>query len=128
MKKIVVMIFLILSAICLAEEIVSDSLNVKPDLIFMEFGSTKCIPCIQMEEVMEQIKEHYPQSVEVIFTNVMKERNKAKEYDVRVIPTQIILDAEGNEIFRHKGYFPFEDIQKLFEENGVTPAAETTGD
>ena len=112
---------MIMALHCLAEEVTEDSLKILPQLTFMEFGSKSCIPCKQMEKVMEQIKVEYPKQVAVIFVDVRKERAKAKEYKIRIIPTQIIFDANGKEILRHKGYFPFNKVKELFAENNVFP-------
>jgi len=35
-----------------------------------------------------------------------------KYYGIAVIPTQVLLDKEGKEFFRHSGYLPTSDIQK----------------
>ncbi len=36
-----------------------------------------------------------------------------------VMPTQIIFDAKGREIFRHMGYFPQPDFEKVLKEKGL---------
>jgi len=35
------------------------------------------------------------------------------------IPTQIFLDKDGREVFRHIGYFPYEEIVKILEEMSI---------
>ena len=99
-----------------AEEI---SEPLPPKFVFMEFGSTTCLPCIQMEKVLEQLRQEYPQQIKVEFINVGKERKKMREYKIRIIPTQIIYDGEGEEILRHVGYFPFADIIDFLEKQGL---------
>ncbi len=37
-----------------------------------------------------------------------------------MIPTQVFLDKDGKEFFRHEGYFPEADIHKLFEKHGLS--------
>ena len=128
MKKLYAIILLTLLSFSFAEETKMDSLQTKPKLIFMEFGSISCVPCIQMELVLDKIKEHYPSSVNVIFTNVKKNRTKSKEFKIKVIPTQVVLNENGKEIFRHQGYLPFKDIQKLFFQNGIKPETDQKPD
>ena len=36
-----------------------------------------------------------------------------------VMPTQVIFDAKGREIFRHMGYFPKPDFEKTLKEKGL---------
>jgi len=40
-------------------------------------------------------------------------------HGIRIIPTQIFFDAEGNELFRHEGFFAREDILAKWKELGV---------
>jgi thioredoxin 1 len=36
-----------------------------------------------------------------------------------VIPTQVFLDQNGNEYFRHEGYFPKEELVQILRKKGV---------
>ena len=90
-------------------------------LTFIDLGSVKCIACKMMEPVMEKIREKYKGKVKVLFYDVWTEEGKpyAYLYKIKVIPTQIILDKNGNELFRHQGYIPFEEVEKIFRKYGV---------
>ncbi len=95
------------------EEVSSDSVAVSAAKItFLEFGSKGCIPCKMMEEVMEQVRTSYGDQVEVIFYDVRNEQELAKQYGIQLIPTQVFLDAEGKEISRHQGYYPFKEMDE----------------
>mgnify|MGYP006357797221 FL=1 len=73
---------------------------------FVELGSVNCIPCKQMQPVMKTIEEKYGNQVKVIFYDVWKEDQKkyATQYGIKLIPTQVFLDANGKEVHRHEGY------------------------
>lgn len=47
---------------------------------FLEFGSTGCNACRQMEGVMEEIKSKFPDTVNVVFINVMEKENKSIKF------------------------------------------------
>ncbi len=81
-------------------------------LTFLEFGSSGCSACKRMEKVMQDIREKYPEKVKVVFYNITfpKNRKLMKYYGVSVIPTQILLDTEGKEFFRHTGYISTKEI------------------
>ncbi|MDY0152062.1 MAG: thioredoxin family protein [Candidatus Cloacimonas sp.] len=87
----------------------------KPLVTFIELGAESCIPCKMMKPVMKAIQEEYGEKIEVIFHDVNKERQWASTYKIRVIPTQVFLDQNGREFFRHEGFYPKEDIMKLVD-------------
>ena len=52
---------------------------------------------------------------------VKKNRKAAKEFKVRLIPTQVFIDTLGHEVSRHIGYFPADSIVARFKAMGVNP-------
>ncbi len=88
---------------------------------FLEFGSVNCIPCKMMKPVMEKVENTYPDRVKVVFHDVWTPdgRDLGSAYGVRMIPTQVFLDSEGKEFFRHEGYLPFEEADKVLRKHGV---------
>jgi len=91
----------------------------KPIITFIELGSVNCIPCKKMQPIMKSIEEKYGEQIKVIFYDVWKDDTKAKEYGVRLIPTQVFLDKNGKEFFRHEGFFPENEIDKLLQSKGL---------
>lgn len=58
----------------------------------------------------------------VDFIDVWKDTDAGKPYKIRLIPTQIVFDAAGKEVFRHEGFLSREDIDKVFQEKlGLAP-------
>ncbi len=98
------------------ETVVADSIQT-PQITFIELGSVNCVPCRMMQPVMKQIEEAYAGTVKVLFYDVWEKENKkiAKQYGIKVIPTQVFLDESGKEFFRHKGFFSKEEIVELIE-------------
>jgi thioredoxin 1 len=43
----------------------------------------------------------------------------AVQYGIRLIPTQVFLDRNGKEFFRHEGFFPEAEIDKLLQKQGL---------
>ncbi|MCB2200809.1 thioredoxin family protein [bacterium] len=85
----------------------------------LELGSEGCIPCEKMKPVMAQLTEEHGELIHIEFHDVKKNQAIAKEYSIRLIPTQVFLKADGEEFFRHEGYFPKEEIEKVFRDMGV---------
>ena len=80
-----------------------------------------------MQPVMKAVEEKYGQQIKVIFYDVWKEDQKkyAEEYGIRLIPTQVFLDENGKEFFRHEGFFPENEIDKILKNQGLTPNQES---
>jgi thioredoxin 1 len=96
---------------------------VSPRVTFIELGSIKCIPCRKMQPVMEAVQARYGSQLKMIFYDVWKTENHAyaKQYDIRIIPTQVFLDSNGKEFFRHSGFFPEAAINQILEKQGLKP-------
>jgi len=95
--------------------------NGKPIVTFVEIGSVKCIPCKKMQPIMKEIEQEYAGKVKVVFYDVWTDEGKpyGKKYGIRVIPTQVFLDKDGKEYFRHEGYFPKDELVKVLKQKGV---------
>jgi thioredoxin 1 len=87
----------------------------------VDLGADKCIPCKMMAPILEELKKDYAGIINVEFIDVWKNPDKAKEYGITIIPTQIFFDASGKELFRHEGFFSKEDILGKWKEFGINP-------
>jgi thioredoxin 1 len=76
----------------------------------VELGSTTCVPCKMMKPILDELTAEYAGTLAVEFIDVHAQPAQAAAFNVRVIPTQVFLDASGKELFRHEGFFPKEDI------------------
>ncbi len=105
--KLIILLLIISLASCNKET--------KPKVTFIELGSVKCIPCVKMQKVIKQVEEKYPNKVKTIFYDVWTKEGEpyAEKYHIDPIPTQVFLDENGKEYFRHEGYFPFEELEKV---------------
>jgi thioredoxin 1 len=87
--------------------------------LLVDVGADKCIPCIMMAPILEDLKKEYAGILEVKFVDAWKNEDEARKYRVRGIPTQIFYDASGKELGRHMGFIAKEDILKGFEQLGI---------
>ena len=86
---------------------------------FIELGADRCIPCKAMQPVMREIAREYKETIQVVFYDVWKTPKYAKDYGIQMIPTQVFIDKNGEEIFRHVGFFAKNDILKMLKEKGI---------
>ena len=95
--------------------------EIKYKVTFIELGSVRCIPCQQMQTIMKSVEQKYPTQVKVVFHDVWTEAGApyAQKYGIQAIPTQVFLDENGKEYFRHVGFFPEEELVKVLQQKGV---------
>jgi len=99
------------------EDVTTDEIKVT----FVELGSVGCIPCDKMQPIMKEIKEEYKGQVKVVFHDVKTAEGNPyiKEFGIRAIPTQVFLDKDGNEYFRHLGFFAKDKLVEVLKMQGV---------
>ena len=99
----------------------TSAISSKPFATFIELGSVKCIPCKAMQPVMKSIEQKYAEQIKVVFYDVWKaeQQKYADQYGIKLIPTQVFLDKDGKEFFRHEGFFPEGEIDKLLQKRGL---------
>jgi thioredoxin 1 len=90
--------------------------NLKYDFTLLEFGSTGCTICKQMEPVLEEIRNSGNPKVNVVFLNIMKPENlpMMKYFGISAVPMQILLDKKGKEFFRNYGFISSKDLLTKF--------------
>jgi len=84
----------------------------------VDVGADKCIPCIKMAPILDQLREDYRGRLEVVFVDAWKNRDEAARYGVRMIPTQIFYAPDGKELYRHTGFFSREEILAKWRQLG----------
>jgi len=98
----------------------SETVQKLPKLV--DLGAHKCIPCKKMAPILDELAREYKGVFDVEFIDVWQTENreKAKAYKIRLIPTQIFFDADGKELWRNQGYFSKWEILKKWQELGFT--------
>lgn len=97
--------------------------------VLLDLGSDSCVACKTMAPILDELRETFEGQLDVQFVDVWKDKSVASEHGIKIIPTQIFFDADGNELYRHQGFFGREDILAKWAELGYSfdePAAERT--
>ncbi|MBA1438664.1 MAG: thioredoxin family protein [Epsilonproteobacteria bacterium] len=80
--------------------------------VFLEIGSEHCKPCLEMGEILYNLKQKFP-NVKIFYINIDSDREFLEHLNLMVIPTQIIFDGNGKEVYRHVGELSFMQLQKI---------------
>jgi len=81
-----------------------------------EFGAAWCGACKQMEPVIEEAVKKHGDEINIVYVDVSEYGDTARQFSVRLIPTQIFFDADGTEVGRHVGYWPLSELEVQFAE------------
>ncbi len=89
----------------------------KPKLpVLMEFGRGICIPCRQMKPILESLARESEGQLRVQVVEIDSNPELTRRYRIMVIPTQVFVDANGQEVYRHLGFYPKDDLVAKLKE------------
>jgi len=85
----------------------------------VDLGADRCIPCKMMAPILEELRREYAGVFEVEIIDVWKNPEEVNRFGLKGIPTQIFLDAAGQELYRHMGFLSKKDILAKWKELGI---------
>jgi thioredoxin 1 len=80
----------------------------------VDLGADKCKACKALAPILDALREEYKGRLSVEFIDVWKDPSAGEPYNIRLIPTQILYDRSGKEVWRHEGFISKEDLKALF--------------
>ena len=95
--------------------------------ILLEFGSTCCPSCQYSKETLDTIATTYGGRAVAVGVDVAVNKNLARDFRIRLTPTQVFLTPDGKEFFRKEGNLQRDEIVQVFNKMGVAPAAQAGG-
>lgn len=78
----------------------------------VDLGADKCIPCKLMAPILKKLELEYRGKAAIVFIDVWKDIEQAREYGITTIPTQIFYEKSGKESSRHVGFLDEKEIRK----------------
>ncbi|NQT31807.1 MAG: thioredoxin family protein [Deltaproteobacteria bacterium] len=84
-----------------------------------EFGRGICVPCKEMKPILEELATEYEGKLNVVIVEIDDHMDQTRQYGIMAIPTQIFFDGSGNEVTRHVGFLPKEEIITQLENMGI---------
>ena len=66
------------------------------------FSSAFCDPCIQTRGVLKMVADLVP-AAKIAELDVARDENRAREARIRSTPTVVVVDDNGEEVFRAEG-------------------------
>ncbi len=112
-------VFLVSSSILSADPGKPPDVPVKGMVTMVDVGAKSCIPCKMMAPILEKLEKEYRGRAAIVFIDVRNAPEQAERFGIKVIPTQIFYDKQGNEVLRHTGFMGEEAIVAQLKKMGV---------
>ncbi len=74
------------------------------------FSAASCCGPDKMAPIRDALTNKYKDQLNIVYINAKEQQVLSARYGVKSIPTQIIFDDMGKEVFRHSGFYTEEDI------------------
>ena len=117
LSVLVVMLILSFTTGAFAEDYLNVPVNGKVTMI--DLGAKKCIPCKMMAPILVKLEKAYKGTADILFIDVWENNKPAKRFKIRSIPTQIFFNEQGEEVYRHVGFFDEKSIVAQMTKMGV---------
>ena len=85
----------------------------------IDLGAKSCIPCKMMAPILDDLRQNYADQFATEFIDVRDNPQAGRTHGILQIPTQIFLDANGRELYRHEGFLSKEAILAKWKELGA---------
>lgn len=89
--------------------------------MMLDFGRGWCKPCKAMAPDLEALHTELAGKMLVRFNDLGKETKLAEQYRIRIMPTQVYIDRDGKEVYRHEGYASKADMTDQLAALGFLP-------
>ena len=95
------------------------TIPVKGMVTMVDLGAASCVPCKMMAPILDKLEKRYSGKAAIIFIDLRYEREAARHFGIRAIPTQVFFDKTGKEVYRHVGFMSEKDIVAQLKAMGV---------
>lgn len=74
--------------------------------LIVEFGGEYCIPCMKMQPVLQDLQVALGKKARIHNFWIQQHPEVARQHKIMAMPTQVIFNPKGEEVYRHMGYLP----------------------
>ncbi|HPC83566.1 MAG TPA: thioredoxin family protein [Thermoanaerobaculaceae bacterium] len=87
--------------------------------LFVEFGGEHCIPCKAMQPILRDLQSTLGERGMVRNFWIQKHPETARRFRIMVMPTQVVFNPKGEEVLRHQGIWPAEELKAALAKVGA---------
>jgi thioredoxin 1 len=87
--------------------------------VVADFGRSTCVPCKMMLPILERLEHDLEGKASILVIDIREYSALSRKYKISLIPTQVFFDSSGEEVFRHHGFMPEEEIINQLKKMGM---------
>lgn len=122
MKKIILIILIIFSFYgCDKKDVATTQTQfqivkskIGKENMVLEIGSSSCQGCIKMKKLINEVQKDVP-NLPIHVIDVYDDMKVFSFFNIKMIPTQVVINAKGEEVYRHIGGLSREELLSLVE-------------
>ena len=84
------------------------------NLVLADFHTLWCMPCRKISPVIDELKEEYISSANILRIDIDKSELLSESFDINTVPT-LILFKDSKEIWRHTGLISKKELTQLLD-------------
>ena len=85
----------------------------------VELGADDCEACRNMVHVLDEVTPRLASQADVVRMDTNAYPQEARRWRLRMVPTQLVVDAQGNEQWRHEGFIAADELlEKVKQTSG----------
>lgn len=85
----------------------------------VEFGGCYSAVCERMKPVIAGLQSEYKDKANILILDYEQYKTLTQNYQIKLVPTLIFFDNQGNETFRHTGFFSKDSILIQIQNAGL---------
>ena len=85
-------------------------------LVLIDFHADWCGPCKMLAPILKQVKDDLGDGIKILKIDVDKNQNLASQYQVRGVPTLILL-KQGKQLWRESGVRQKDEIISIIKKH-----------
>jgi thiol-disulfide isomerase/thioredoxin len=87
----------------------------------LDIGRDDCVSCVQMNAIMQEMKNEFKDSVSFEIVDLAEFPQLESQYDISAVPTILVMDGLGRELYRKEGVWYKTEIREFFAKIGLEP-------
>jgi thioredoxin 1 len=114
MRKILILLSMFLSLYANELDYKSVIEKIGKEGVVLELGASTCKACKEMKIVIDELKKTN-ETLPIHIVDIKENRDAIARFKIQMIPTQVVLDKSGKEVYRHVGGLSGDEMLKLVE-------------